>query len=64
VSPAGVHGYARLPGGVALTQLSVYDRPAADGVCGGTPYTHLTCSEAYVVTGGQGAVQRPTAGRP
>ncbi|MFE7900804.1 cupin domain-containing protein [Streptomyces sp. NPDC057424] len=50
-----------LPGGVALSHLSVYDWPAVDGVCGGTPHMHLACSEAYVVTGGRGAVQTLTA---
>ncbi|MET7480175.1 cupin [Streptomyces sp. NPDC005648] len=52
--------FTGLPGGVALSHLSVYDWPAADGVCGGTPHMHLTCSEAYVVTGGRGAVQTLT----
>ncbi|MFD7459419.1 cupin domain-containing protein [Streptomyces sp. NPDC059868] len=50
-----------LPGGVGVSGLSVYDWPAADGVCGGTPHTHLVCSEAYVVAGGRGAVQTLTA---
>ncbi|MFJ4539669.1 cupin domain-containing protein [Streptomyces tibetensis] len=50
-----------LPGGVALSHLSVYDWPTADGACGGTPHMHLACSEAYVVTGGRGAVQTLTA---
>lgn len=54
-------GYPGLPGGVAVSRLAVYDWPAADGVCGGTPHMHLTCSEAYVVTGGRGAVQTLTA---
>jgi hypothetical protein len=40
----------------------VYDWPAVDGVCGGTPHLHLTCSEAYVVTGGRGSVQTLTTG--
>ncbi len=53
-------GFAGLPGAVALSHLSVYDWPAADGVCGGSPHLHLTCSEAYVVTGGRGAVQTLT----
>ncbi|MFF4836503.1 cupin domain-containing protein [Streptomyces sp. NPDC001315] len=53
--------FAGLPGGVGLSQLSVYDWPAADGLCGGTPHMHLACSEAYVVTGGRGAVQTLTA---
>ncbi|MBG0856911.1 cupin [Streptomyces spinoverrucosus] len=52
--------FTGLPGGVAVSHLSVYDWPAADGVCGGTPHLHLTCSEAYVVTGGHGAVQTLT----
>ncbi|MEU3790054.1 cupin [Streptomyces fructofermentans] len=53
--------FTGLPGGVAVSHLSVYDWPAADGVCGGTPHLHLACSEAYVVTGGRGAVQTLTA---
>ncbi|WP_394435713.1 cupin domain-containing protein [Streptomyces sp. SGAir0957] len=54
-------GFTGLPGGVAVSHLSVYDWPAADGLCGGTPHLHLTCSEGYVVTGGSGAVQTLTA---
>ncbi|MEE1669976.1 cupin [Streptomyces sp. WAC07094] len=57
VSPGGFTG---LPGAVAVSHLSVYDWPAADGLCGGTPHLHLTCSEAYVVVGGRGAVQTLT----
>ncbi|MFD7709107.1 cupin domain-containing protein [Streptomyces sp. NPDC059786] len=53
-------GFTGLPGAVAVSHLSVYDWPAADGVCGGTPHMHLTCSEAYVVTVGRGAVQTLT----
>ncbi|MFC8515204.1 cupin domain-containing protein [Streptomyces sp. NPDC057257] len=52
--------FTGLPGGVAVSHLRVYDWPAADGVCGGTPHMHLTCSEGYVVTGGRGAVQTLT----
>ncbi|WP_416983669.1 cupin domain-containing protein [Streptomyces sp. T028] len=55
-----VTGYGGLPGGVALSHLCVYDWPAADGLHGGTPHLHLTCSEGYVVTGGRGAVQTLT----
>ncbi|MFE6281193.1 cupin [Streptomyces sp. NPDC057877] len=50
-------GPAPLPGAVGLSHLSAYDWEAADGVCGGTPHLHLVCTEAYVVTGGRGAVQ-------
>ncbi|MFJ9535671.1 cupin [Streptomyces sp. NPDC101225] len=46
-----------LPGAVGLSHLSAYDWRAADGVCGGSPHLHLVCTEAYVVTGGRGAVQ-------
>lgn len=49
-----------LPGGVAISHLSVYDWPAADGACSGAPHMHLACSEAYVVTHGRGAVQTLT----
>ncbi|MET8662490.1 cupin domain-containing protein [Streptomyces griseus] len=50
-----------LPGAVAVSHLSVYDWPAADGLRGGTPHLHLTCSEGYVVVGGSGSVQTLTA---
>lgn len=46
-----------LPGAVGLSHLCPYDWPAADGVRGGSPHLHLVCTEAYVVTGGRGAVQ-------
>ncbi|MER6065162.1 cupin [Streptomyces sp. NPDC001792] len=58
---AGQHTFTGLPGGVAVSRLCVYDWPAPDGVRGGTPHVHLACSEAYVVTGGRGAVQTLTA---
>ncbi|MET8095444.1 cupin [Streptomyces sp. NPDC005236] len=53
-------GIPGLPGAVAVSRLRVYDWPAADGLSGGTPHLHLTCSEAYVVTGGSGSVQTLT----
>ncbi|MGB8943643.1 MAG: cupin [Streptomyces sp.] len=46
-----------LPGAIGLSHLSAYAWEAADGVCGGSPHLHLVCTEAYVVTGGRGAVQ-------
>jgi mannose-6-phosphate isomerase-like protein (cupin superfamily) len=46
-----------LPGAVGLSHLSAYEWEAADGICGGSPHLHLACTEAYVVTGGRGAVQ-------
>ncbi|MDQ0847164.1 mannose-6-phosphate isomerase-like protein (cupin superfamily) [Streptomyces sp. V1I6] len=60
--PAGqATGYGGLPGGIGVSRLRVYDWPAADGLRGGTPHIHLTCSEGYAVTGGRGAVQTLTA---
>ena len=50
-------GAAGFPGGVGVSGLRVYDWPAADGVCGGSPHVHLVCAEAYVVVGGTGHVQ-------
>ncbi|MGW1408945.1 cupin domain-containing protein [Streptomyces sp. NPDC002403] len=50
-----------LPGAVAVSHLRVYDWPAEDGLRGGTPHLHLTCSEGYVVVGGTGSVQTLTA---
>jgi mannose-6-phosphate isomerase-like protein (cupin superfamily) len=46
-----------LPGAVGLSHLTAYPWEAADGVRGGSPHLHLVCTEAYVVTGGRGAVQ-------
>lgn len=49
------------PGGTAVSGLRVYDWPAADGCCGGSPHAHLVCTEAYVVVGGEGSLQTLTA---
>ena len=46
-----------LPGGVGLSRLRVYDWEGPDGLRGGSPHVHLVCSEAYLVLGGEGAVQ-------
>lgn len=51
---------APLPGATGISHLSPYTWPAADGVCGGGPHMHLVCTEAYIVTGGRGAVQTLT----
>lgn len=45
------------PGGVALSDLEVYDWEAEDGCRGGSPHLHTASSEGYVVIGGTGAVQ-------
>ncbi|WP_406458478.1 cupin [Streptomyces sp. NBC_00876] len=54
--------FTGLPGAVGVSHLSVYDWEAADGLHGGTPHLHLTCSEGYVVEAGRGAVHTLTAG--
>ncbi|MEU4967142.1 cupin domain-containing protein [Streptomyces smyrnaeus] len=51
---------APLPGGIGLSHISAYTWQAVDGVCGGSPHIHLACTEAYVVTQGEGAVQTLT----
>jgi mannose-6-phosphate isomerase-like protein (cupin superfamily) len=48
---------SHLPGSVGVSKLSVYDTVAPDGLHGGTPHMHLTCSEAYIVVAGRGHVQ-------
>ncbi|MEV6926845.1 cupin domain-containing protein [Dactylosporangium sp. NPDC051485] len=48
---------SHLPGAIGVSRLSVYDTSAPDGLHGGTPHMHLTCSEGYVVTAGAGRVQ-------
>ncbi|GAA1919479.1 cupin domain-containing protein [Streptomyces sodiiphilus] len=53
---------APLPGAVGLSHISACPWPAADGRCGGSPHVHLACTEAYITTGGTGAVQTLTPG--
>ncbi|QIB47203.1 cupin domain-containing protein [Streptomyces aureoverticillatus] len=52
--------YDGLPGGIGVSRLRVYDWPAADGLRGGTPHLHLTCTEGYAVVGGRGTVHTLT----
>jgi mannose-6-phosphate isomerase-like protein (cupin superfamily) len=52
---------ASFPGGVALSDLEVYDTESSDGCRGGTPHLHTVSSEGYVVVGGVGAVQTLSA---
>lgn len=51
----------RLPGGVGVTHLRVYDSVGPDGLAGGTPHLHTACTEAYLVIAGSGAVQTLSA---
>ncbi|MFG1943807.1 cupin domain-containing protein [Nonomuraea sp. NPDC048826] len=45
------------PGGTSVSRLSVYTGTCADGLEGGTPHLHTASTEAYVVTGGRGALR-------
>jgi mannose-6-phosphate isomerase-like protein (cupin superfamily) len=54
VSPTGKRLF---PGGVAVSALTVYDSEAPDGLHGGSPHVHLTCTEGYVVLEGRGRLQ-------
>jgi len=54
----------RLPGGVGLSRLRVYDTAAPDGLVGGSAHVHLASEEAYVVIAGRGAVQTVGPGGP
>jgi mannose-6-phosphate isomerase-like protein (cupin superfamily) len=45
------------PGGTSVSRLQVYPWTAPDGLAGGTPHFHTSCSEAYVVLEGSGRVQ-------
>lgn len=49
------------PGGVAVSDLQVYDWEAVDGCRGGSPHLHTASSEGYIVIGGSGAVQTLSA---
>lgn len=48
------------PGGVAVSDLEVYDWAGADGLCGGSPHLHTASSEGYIVTAGAGEVHTLT----
>jgi len=45
------------PGAIGASHLRVYETEAPDGLCGGTPHVHLSCTEAYWVVAGRGRVQ-------
>jgi len=53
-------GARSFPGGTSVSRLSVYTGRCADGLEGGTPHLHTASTEAYVVIGGQGALQTLT----
>ncbi|HJV99772.1 MAG TPA: cupin domain-containing protein [Arthrobacter sp.] len=45
------------PGATAVSEVSIYDWPAADGAAGGTPHLHTASAEAYVVQQGTGRLE-------
>jgi mannose-6-phosphate isomerase-like protein (cupin superfamily) len=49
------------PGGIGMSRLRVYPWDTADGLCGGSPHMHLTCTECYIVLGGAGELHTLTA---
>jgi mannose-6-phosphate isomerase-like protein (cupin superfamily) len=46
-----------IPGAIGLTHLKVYTSEGPDGLRGGCPHMHFTCTESYVVLSGKGSVQ-------
>jgi mannose-6-phosphate isomerase-like protein (cupin superfamily) len=46
-----------LPGGTSVSHVQVYDTIGPDGLAGGSPHLHTTCTEAYLVIAGDGMVQ-------
>lgn len=50
-----------LPGGVGLSRLRVYPWETDDGLHGGSPHMHLTCTECYCVLAGTGELHALTA---
>lgn len=49
------------PGGTSLSFLDVYDSPAPDGVCGGSPHMHTASTECYIAIGGRGQLHSLTS---
>lgn len=43
-----------LPAGIGVSHVRVYTSAAPDGLCGGTPHLHVTCTEMYVGLRGTG----------
>lgn len=53
-------GTPLLPGGIGLSGLRVYPWDTDDGLHGGSPHVHLTCTECYLVVGGSGELHTLT----
>jgi mannose-6-phosphate isomerase-like protein (cupin superfamily) len=58
---AGPFPAGPFPAGTALTNLAVYDWTGPDGLTGGSAHVHLTCTEGYVIIGGNGRLQTLSA---
>jgi mannose-6-phosphate isomerase-like protein (cupin superfamily) len=58
---AGPFPAGPFPAGTALTNLAVYDWTGPDGLAGGSAHVHLTCTEGYIVIGGNGRLQTLSA---
>jgi mannose-6-phosphate isomerase-like protein (cupin superfamily) len=46
-----------LPSATGFTRLKVYNTIGPDGLAGGSPHMHFSCTEAYIVVSGHGCVQ-------
>lgn len=55
-------GSPALPGAIGLSRLRVYPWATDDGLHGGTPHLHLTCTECYLVIAGAGELHTLTLG--
>jgi len=52
-----LHKIPPIPGAIGLTHLKVYTSEGPDGLRGGCPHMHFTCTESYLVLSGKGSVQ-------
>ena len=46
-----------ISGAIGISHLKVYTTEGPDGLRGGCPHMHFTCTETYAVLSGQGSVQ-------
>lgn len=46
-----------ISGGIGISNIRVFNTVGPDGLRGGCPHLHFTCTESYVVTAGKGSVQ-------
>ena len=53
----GMNNIAPVSGAIGISSLRVYTTAAPDGLAGGCPHMHFTCTESYAVLEGHGSVQ-------